>query len=96
VQAPAGLVARLLITGTALVIFDGLDELLDTGHRAEVTAIVERFCTEYPLAPVLVTSRLVGYEVPGLRSNPPMSTGSALTCCSAGGTRSVTSTWACG
>ena len=60
--APAGLVDRLLLTGRALVIFDGLDELLDTSRRAEVTTRVERFCTEYPLIPVLVTSRLVGYD----------------------------------
>lgn len=60
--APPGLIARLLLTGNAVVLFDGLDELLDTSQRAEVTAIVERFCTEYPLAPVLVTSRLVGYD----------------------------------
>ncbi len=60
--APPGLVDRLLLTGRALVIFDGLDELLDTSLRADVTTRVERFCGEYPLAPVLVTSRLVGYD----------------------------------
>jgi hypothetical protein len=60
--APARLLARLLLTGAAIVIFDGLDELLDTAHRADVAAVVERFCTEYPLVPVLVTSRLVGYD----------------------------------
>jgi NACHT domain len=60
--APPGLVDRLLLTGRALVIFDGLDELLDTSRRADVTTRVERFCAEYPLAPVLVTSRLVGYD----------------------------------
>ena len=63
-QCPAqpGVITHLLLTGAAIVIFDGLDELLDASRRAEVTAIVERFCTEYPLAPVLVTSRLVGYD----------------------------------
>jgi NACHT domain len=60
--APAGLVERLLLTGRAIVIFDGLDELLDTSRRAEVSARVEQFCAAYPLAPVLVTSRLVGYD----------------------------------
>ena len=59
---PIGLVTRLLLSGNALVIFDGLDELVDTSRRSEVTAIVERFCTEYPLARILVTSRLVGYD----------------------------------
>ena len=60
--APRGVVARLLLSGAAMVIFDGLDELLDPAWRLEVTAIVERFSTEYPLVPVLVTSRLVGYD----------------------------------
>ncbi|GAA1011106.1 hypothetical protein Aple_056920 [Acrocarpospora pleiomorpha] len=60
--APTGMVARLLLAGNALVVFDGLDELVDTSRRAEVTAIIERFCTEYPAARVLVTSRLVGYD----------------------------------
>ena len=35
--APDGLVERLLLTGRALVIFDGLDELLDTSRRREVS-----------------------------------------------------------
>ncbi|WP_344840046.1 NACHT domain-containing protein [Actinocorallia longicatena] len=60
--APPGLVDRLLLDGAALVVFDGLDELVDTGRRADVTAIVERFCMEYPLSPVLVTSRVIGYD----------------------------------
>src|ERR1700733_5045966 len=60
--APPGLVHLLLLTGRAVVIFDGLDELLDTSRRAEVTDRGEHFCAEYPLAPVLVTSRVTGYD----------------------------------
>jgi hypothetical protein len=60
--ARAGLVDQLLLTGQAMVIFDGLDELLDGSRRSEVAAIVEQFCAEYPLARVLVTSRIVGYD----------------------------------
>jgi hypothetical protein len=60
--APSGLVDMLLLTGRAVVLFDGLDELLDTTRRAEVATRVEHFCSEYPLAPVLVTSRVVGYD----------------------------------
>jgi hypothetical protein len=60
--APPGLVDLLLLSGRGVVIFDGLDELLDTARRAEVSTRVERFCTEFPLAPVLVTSRAVGYD----------------------------------
>jgi hypothetical protein len=59
---PRGMIDLLLLSGRAVVIFDGLDELLDTSRRADVTTRVERFCTEYPLAPVLVTSRVIGYE----------------------------------
>lgn len=62
IPPPAGLVELLLLTGRAVVIFDGLDELLDTGRRADVTSRVEHFCIEYPLVPVLVTSRVVGYD----------------------------------
>jgi hypothetical protein len=60
--APPGTLERLLLSGQALVVFDGLDELTDTAHRSEVAAIIERFCAEYPLAQVLVTSRIVGYD----------------------------------
>ena len=60
--SPPGLVNYLLLTARAIVIFDGLDELLDTSRRADVTTRVERFCAEYPLVPVLVTSRLIGYN----------------------------------
>ena len=62
VSPPAGLVELLLLTGRAVVLFDGLDELLDAGRRADVTSRVEHFCLEYPLTPVLVTSRVVGYD----------------------------------
>jgi hypothetical protein len=60
--APDGLVERLLVTGRAIVIFDGLDELLDTSRRRDVSDRVEQFCSAYPLTPVLVTSRVVGYD----------------------------------
>ncbi|HUI62031.1 MAG TPA: NACHT domain-containing protein [Steroidobacteraceae bacterium] len=59
---PPGLVDLLLLTGRAVVIFDGLDELLDTSRRQDVAARVEHFCSEYPLTAVLVTSRLIGYD----------------------------------
>lgn len=61
-RPPEGAVEYLLLNGRALVIFDGLDELLDTSYRKEITADVESFCTLYPATAVLVTSREVGYE----------------------------------
>ena len=60
--APPGSVELLLLTGRAVVIFDGLDELLDSSRRADVATRIERFCAEYPLAPTLVTSRVIGYD----------------------------------
>lgn len=52
----------LLRNGRLFVIFDGLDELLDTAYRQEITSNVETFCKLYASVPVLVTSREVGYE----------------------------------
>jgi hypothetical protein len=62
ISAPEGLVERLLLTGRAIVVFDGLDELLDTSRRREVSERVEQFSSAYPLTPILVTSRVVGYD----------------------------------
>lgn len=52
----------LLRSGRALVIFDGLDELLVTSARREITEIVSTFGNAYPTCRVLVTSRRVGYQ----------------------------------
>jgi len=61
-EPPEGAVEYFLLGGKALVIFDGLDELIDTSRRREVTQRVELFSTRYPLCSALVTSRRVGYE----------------------------------
>ncbi len=58
----AGAFDYMLLKGRSLVIFDGLDELLDTAYRQEVSNDIESFCELYPAVPVLVTSREVGYE----------------------------------
>jgi hypothetical protein len=62
ISPPDGAFNYLLLRGRTAVIFDGLDELLDTNYRQEITADVESFCNLYPTVPVLVTSREVGYE----------------------------------
>jgi hypothetical protein len=59
---PRGAFEYLLLNGRILVIFDGLDELLETNYRQKITADVESFCSIYPAVPILVTSREVGYE----------------------------------
>jgi hypothetical protein len=62
VVPPVGALDFLLLNGRALVIFDGLDELLDSSYRREISGDVESFCNLYPTTSVLVTSRLVGYD----------------------------------
>jgi hypothetical protein len=62
VTPPEGAIEYLLLNGRALVIFDGLDELLDTALRRQVVNAVEGFAYRYPTTPILVTSRRVGYH----------------------------------
>lgn len=61
-RPPDGLVGRLLRAGEALVIFDGLDEFTDGRRRRGLSRCIELFCKAYPLVPVLVTSREIGYD----------------------------------
>ncbi|MEU1014652.1 NACHT domain-containing protein [Streptomyces sp. NPDC005898] len=61
--APEGAIDYLLLNGRAVVIFDGLDELTDTSLRMSIVDAVEAFAHAYPSAPILVTSRKVGYEM---------------------------------
>ncbi|MBA2806928.1 NACHT domain-containing protein [Streptomyces sp. KM273126] len=61
-EPPAGFVEYSLSAGRAFVIFDGLDELIDTSLRRRVVDLVESFAYKYPMVPVLVTTRKVGYE----------------------------------
>ena len=62
VVPPHGAFEYLLLNNRAFVIFDGLDELLDTSYRHEISGDIEAFCHLYPSIPVLITSREVGYE----------------------------------
>jgi hypothetical protein len=62
IKPPDGAFEYLLLSGNALVVFDGLDELLDTGYRQAITEDVQAFSGIYSGVPVLVTSRIVGYE----------------------------------
>ena len=67
--APANAVGSLLESGRLLVIFDGLDELLDTAARVEVTKRVDAFASRYPAAHIVVTSRRQGYREAPLDQN---------------------------
>lgn len=52
----------ILAAGEAIVIFDGLDEVLDVGARRAMVNYIEQFSEIYAACPILVTSRLVGYR----------------------------------
>jgi hypothetical protein len=69
VSPPPRAVEYLLRTGRIFVLFDGLDELLDTSYRQKISEDVEAFCGLYPGIPALVTSREVGYEQAPLDEN---------------------------
>ena len=62
IVVPKGAINWLATTGGCTLILDGLDELLETRDRAQITAAVESFCAQYPFLPVVVTSRRVGYR----------------------------------
>jgi hypothetical protein len=62
VEPDRGFVEYALSSGRAFVIFDGLDELIDTALRRRVVELVESFAYRYPMTPILVTTRKVGYE----------------------------------
>jgi hypothetical protein len=59
--APVGAVEYLLASGRAVVVFDGLDELLETHERRAIRDDVDAFAVVYPSTAILVTSRERGY-----------------------------------
>jgi hypothetical protein len=52
----------LLSLGSVVLIFDGLDEILDVEPRREIVTFIEQFGDVYAACPVLVTSRFVGSQ----------------------------------
>lgn len=61
-EPPADAVEYLLRNGRAVVLLDGLDELREPALRRKVVQLVDGFVNRYPLVPVLVTARRVGYS----------------------------------
>lgn len=53
---------HFMTLGNAILIFDGLDEILEVDRRRETVSLIEQFTTVYAACPSIVTSRLVGYE----------------------------------
>ncbi|NKE58030.1 NACHT domain-containing protein [Lentzea sp. PSKA42] len=58
---PRDAVEYLLRNGRAVVVLDGLDELVQPELRRRVVRLVEGFTHQYPLTPIVVTARKVGY-----------------------------------
>jgi hypothetical protein len=56
----------LLGNGRAVVLLDGLDELVDPELRTRVNRLVEGFVHQHPLVPMVATSRIVGYDAVAL------------------------------
>ena len=69
IEPPKGAFEYLLLNGYILLIFDGLDELIDTRYREKMVDEIESFCTLYPSIPIIVTSRRIGYEQAALRED---------------------------
>ena len=53
--------------GEAMLLIDGLDEITDPGARARFATQIEQIHRAFPKAPVVATSRIVGYREMGHR-----------------------------
>ena len=51
-----------LISGSAEMIFDGLDEIFEPAERDTAVRLIASYAETYPQARILVTSRLIGYH----------------------------------
>ncbi|WP_264324172.1 NACHT domain-containing protein, partial [Romeriopsis navalis] len=51
-----------LLEQPTIVMFDGLDEVFDRATQETIKDEIVRFGTQYPLAQVVVTSRIIGYN----------------------------------
>jgi len=59
---PNGAIEYLLLNGHALVVLDGLDELVNIGLRRSIVDMIHGFTNLYPTVPIFATSRHIGYE----------------------------------
>ncbi|WET81101.1 NACHT domain-containing protein [Amycolatopsis sp. QT-25] len=62
VEPPPNAVEHLLLNGRAVVLLDGLDELVEPELRRKFDQLIDGFVHHYPLVPVVVTARQVGYD----------------------------------
>jgi hypothetical protein len=66
---PPGLIERVLLDGSALIVFDGLDEIESISLRKAAVHAIEGASNRYPLSRILVTSRRIGYAAVRLQNN---------------------------
>lgn len=62
IDPPPSAIEFLCATGRAVVLLDGLDEVLDPQDRVGLVSAMHNFAALYPAASILVTSRVVGYD----------------------------------
>ena len=60
-------VDQLLEQGQVLVMLDGLDEVVERQQRGTVLKQIHNFSQRYPQVPIIVTSRVIGYNPQTLR-----------------------------
>lgn len=69
---------QTLSLGKAVLLFDGLDEVLEVEARRAAAALIEKFGHAYATCPIIVTSRIVGYKDAPLSDDFSMHTLSRL------------------
>jgi NACHT domain-containing protein len=62
IDATVAALGDVLSLGLGLVVFDGLDEIVDINQRRSLVGAIEAFVGRYPLARVVATSRREGYD----------------------------------
>jgi predicted MPP superfamily phosphohydrolase len=62
IALPEGFLENVLEAGQAVLLLDGLDEVGRPEDRATMRDRVLAFCRAYPRTPLLVTSRIAGYD----------------------------------
>ncbi|MEV2212459.1 NACHT domain-containing protein, partial [Streptomyces sp. NPDC050997] len=61
-SVPSAVLQHLLRSNRALIIFDGLDEIFDPKVRQAASEQIAAFAARWPLARIVVTSRVIGYK----------------------------------
>lgn len=61
-EALQAVIVEKMAKGQALLLIDGLDEIAETALRARFCQQIERLQIAFPEAPIIVTSRIVGYR----------------------------------